>query len=423
MKTDILIVGSGLAGLIAGLSLDSSLDILMICNDKKEKSDSSLAQGGISTLLHKFDYEAYLQDTLKAGRFENDIEVVKTMIDNSNDLILDLIKYGVEFDFDYTREGGHSAKRILHHQDVTGQEITSKLLSELEKRSNITLMEDTTMLDLIIKDNVCHGAIILKDGVVTPVYGAHVILATGGIGGLFKQSTNYGHIRGDSFAIAIKNNIELDHLDYIQIHPTLLYSKDQGRNFLISESIRGEGAVIEDEAGNQFVDSLLPRDIVAKAIRDKMIEQNTDHVYLNVSNIPYEKMIEHFPNIYQTCIDRGIDPYKDRIPIMPGQHYLMGGIKASVEGRTSVKNLYAIGETAGTGVHGKNRLASNSLLESGVFAKLSAKYINSHKQDASQIDVDLDQYQDIVAYEQNNRQVVLDYLKNKNKEFYNEWLL
>lgn len=423
MKTDVLIVGSGLAGLIAGLGVDSSLDVLMICNDKKEKSDSSLAQGGISTLLHKFDYESYLQDTLKAGRFENDIEVVKTMIDNSNDLILDLIKYGVEFDFDYTREGGHSAKRILHHQDVTGKEITTKLLIELEQRKNITLFEQTAMLDLIIVDNVCLGAIILKDGIITPVYAGQVILATGGIGGLFKQSTNYTHIKGDSFAIAIKNNIELDHLDYIQIHPTLLYSKDKGRNFLISESIRGEGAVIVDKDGNQFVDSLLPRDIVAKAIKDKMVEQNTDHVYLDVSNIPYEKMIEHFPNIYQTCLERGIDPYKDRIPIMPGQHYLMGGIKASVKGQTSIRNLYAIGETAGTGVHGKNRLASNSLLESGVFAKLCAKHINENKQDPREIGVDLSPYENISEYQEANRKTVLDYLKNKNKEFYNEWLL
>ena len=423
MKTDVLIVGSGLAGLIAGLSLDSNLNVLIICNDKKEKSDSSLAQGGISTLLHKFDYESYLQDTLKAGRFENDIEVVKTMIDNSNDLILDLIKYGVEFDFDYTREGGHSAKRILHHQDVTGQEITSKLLQEVERRKNITIMEDTTMLDLIINDHTCHGAIILKDGQVSSLYGGQVILATGGIGGLFNQSTNYSHIRGDSFAIAIKNNIELDHLDYIQIHPTLLYSKQKGRNFLISESIRGEGAVIVDSKGNQFVDSLLPRDIVAKAIKDKMLEENTDHVYLDVSNIPYEKMIAHFPNIYQKCFEEGIDPYKDKIPIMPGQHYLMGGIRATVQGLTSIKNLYAVGETAGTGVHGKNRLASNSLLESGVFAKLCALYINDHPQNTVEIPVGLEKYSDLNAYMDNNRQIVLDYLKNTNKEFYNEWLL
>lgn len=423
MKTDVLIVGTGLAGLIASLSLDDSLKVHMICNDKKEKSDSSLAQGGISTLLHKQDYEAYLQDTLKAGRFENDVEVVKTMIDNSNGLIVDLIKYGVEFDFDYTREGGHSTKRILHHQDVTGQEIISKLLSETAIRKNITIEEDTTMVDLIIKDNTCYGAIIEKNGITSPIYSGHVILATGGIGGLFKQSTNYAHIKGDSFAIAIRNQIELDHLDYIQIHPTLLYSREKGRNFLISESIRGEGAVIVDASNNQFVDSLAPRDIVAKAIKEKMAKSNTDHVYLDVSNIPYEKMIEHFPNIYKKCREQGIDPYREGIPIMPGQHYLMGGIKANVQGVTSVKNLYAIGETAGNGVHGKNRLASNSLLESGVFAKLCAQHVNEHPQSVQEIPVELAHYDNLEEYQRQNRNLVLEYLKNKNKEFYDEWFL
>ncbi len=423
MKTDILIVGSGLAGLIAALSLDETFEITMICNNKKEKSDSSLAQGGISTLLHKDDFQSYVDDTLKAGRYENDVDVVKTMITHSNDLIVDLMKYGVEFDFGYTREGGHSTKRILHHQDITGKEITTKLLGEVSKRDNVTIYEETTMVDIIEKDNCCHGAIIIKDGEIQPIFSRHVILATGGIGGIFKQSTNYSHIKGDSFAIALKHNIELDQLDYIQIHPTLLYSKESGRNFLVSESIRGEGAVLVDKNGNQFIDSLLPRDIVAKAIKQQMIKDNSDHVYLDVSKIPLDKMLEHFPNIYQTCIDRGIDPYVDGIPIMPGQHYLMGGIKATIEGITSMKNLYAVGETAGTRVHGKNRLASNSLLESGVFAKLCAKHINNTHEPLEVFEVDLEPYQNQNEYSDTNHQMVLDYLKKENEEFYNEWIL
>ncbi|HEX3021935.1 MAG TPA: L-aspartate oxidase, partial [Lachnospiraceae bacterium] len=373
---DVIIVGTGAAGLFSALALPRQCSILMITKDALKNSDSYLAQGGIAALKNETDFESYFEDTMKAGRYENNKESVRVMIESSQEIIKDLIHYGVDFDlnedgsFAYTREGAHSTFRILHHKDVTGKEITSKLLNQVEKRKNIELLEYTTMIDLISDKESCKGIVIEnQQGVTQNVFAKTVILATGGIGGLFDNSTNFSHITGDSFAIALKHNVELENMHYIQIHPTALYTKKKGRKFLISESVRGEGAILLNHNNERFVDELLPRDVVTAAIKKEMDRLGTDHVYLSVTHLPADEVKERVPNIYKKCLEEGYDMTKEPIPVAPAQHYLMGGIKVDTQGTTTLPKLYAVGETACNGVHGANRLASNSLLESLVFAK------------------------------------------------------
>lgn len=384
-RYQVIVVGTGAAGLFAALSLPEDMQILMITKDAIENSDSYLAQGGISVLKDDSDYASYFEDTMRAGHYENNKESVHVMIESSRSIINKLIDYGVEFDcyedgsFAYTREGAHSTYRILRHDDMTGKEITSKLIMQVESRSNIEIMEYTTMIDLISKDgplSLCEGIVIEEStGDIKNIYADAVILATGGIGGLFQNSTNFSHITGDSFALALRHNVELQDIHYIQIHPTALYTKKKGRKFLMSESLRGEGGVLLNSKGERFVNELLPRDVVAAAIKEVMEKEGTDHVYLNLSHLPADMIIKRFPNIYQKCLEEGYDLTKEPIPVAPAQHYLMGGIKVDTEGATTLKNLYAVGETACNGVHGANRLASNSLLESLVFAGRAANKI------------------------------------------------
>ncbi len=253
------------------------------------------------------------------------------MIHSSGEIINQLIQYGVDFDKDddghlsYTKEGGHSRFRILHHQDVTGKEIVLKLLDQAMSRKNIRILEYTTMVDLITRNNICCGIVTKnQNNEIIPYDAKAVVLATGGIGGLFTSSTNFSHITGDSFAIALRHRIVLEHINYIQIHPTVLYSKNRGRRFLISESVRGEGALLLNENKDRFVDELLPRDVVTSAIKKEMEHFGTDHVYLSFQNIPKEKILQHFPNIYQRCLEEGYDATKDLVPVTPAQHYLMG---------------------------------------------------------------------------------------------------
>ncbi|MFQ6792797.1 L-aspartate oxidase [Thomasclavelia sp.] len=425
---DVIIVGTGAAGLFAGLCLPVDLKILMITKNKIENSDSYLAQGGICTLKSADDFDAFYQDTLKAGRNENNPESVKIMIQQSPQIMKDLMDYGVEFDRDskgnlaYTREGAHSQYRILHHQDVTGKEITSKLIMQIKQRDNVTIIEDATMLDIINKNNVASGIVMEKDGKNYQMNAKVVILATGGIGGLFQHSSNFRHITGDSFAIALRNDIQLENLNYIQIHPTTLYTTKPGRSFLISESVRGEGAYLLNPRMERFVDELLPRDVVSNAIKAEMDKYNANHVYLSVIHMDHDQIKERFPNIYNRCLEEGYDMFKDPIPVVPAQHYLMGGIKTNIWGQTSMKNLYAVGETACNGVHGANRLASNSLLESLVFAKRAAKKICEHIDDTLLIDriIDLDKYdKDKLALE--NKELIMNEIKRKDGEFYDKW--
>ena len=382
MKADIVIVGSGVAGLYCALNLPKEKSIIIVTKNKARRSDSYLAQGGICVLRDEDDYDSFYEDTMKAGHYENNPDSVHIMIHSSQEVISDLVSFGVRFEkngeeFIYTREGAHSHQRILFHEDETGKEITSHLLETARARENITIIENYTMVDLICEGNECHGIIGHdENGVYSAIQADYTVLATGGIGGIFEHSTNYKHLTGDAIALALKYGIKLQHIDYIQIHPTTLYTEKEGsREFLISESVRGEGAILLNSKGERFVNELLPRDVVANAIFAEMKKEGTKHVWLSMAPIPTEEIRTHFPNIYQRCLEEGYDATKEPIPVVPSQHYFMGGIDVDRYSKTSMDRLYAAGETACNGVHGRNRLASNSLLESLVFAKRAAKHI------------------------------------------------
>ena len=401
MKTeaDVVIVGTGVAGLFSALNLPGDTKIIMITKSDLESSDSFLAQGGISVLRDDEDYDSYFEDTMRAGHYENRKESVDIMIRGSRDVIDKLVVFGVEFEheqeaegeFLYTREGAHSKPRIMYHKDITGKEITSKLLEQVKRLENVTLYEYTAMTDILVENGACAGILAerTKSGrqVETDseaadlsreqmeIRAGYTIFATGGIGGQYTHSTNFPHLTGDAIEISKKHGIRLEHLDYVQFHPTTLYSKKPGRRFLISESVRGEGAVLYNKKKERFVDELLPRDVVAAAIREQMEKDGTDFVYLSMEHIEKETILRHFPNIYQRCLEEGYDVLKECIPVVPAQHYFMGGVWVDSDSRTSMPRLFAVGETSCNGVHGANRLASNSLLESLVFAKRAAMKI------------------------------------------------
>lgn len=267
MKTDILIVGSGCAGLYAALNLPSDKQITIITKDIVEHSDSFLAQGGMCMLKSEDDYDSYFEDTMKAGHYENNPKSVEVMIRSSVDVVNDLVKYGADFhrepdgSFSYTKEGAHSHHRIIFHEDVTGKEITSTLLRNVEKLSDVTIYEHVTMVDILCKDNCCYGVVARDaENKIFPIMANYTMLACGGIGGIYRHSTNFRHLTGDAVAIALKHGIETEHVNYVQIHPTTLYSKEpEDRSFLISESVRGEGALLYNKNHERFVNELLPR--------------------------------------------------------------------------------------------------------------------------------------------------------------------
>lgn len=385
METEILIVGSGCAGLYCALQLPKEQQITIITKAAVEENDSFLAQGGMCVLRDEEDYESFFADTMKAGHGENDEGAVEIMIRSSQDVLQDLLEYGADFQkkedgsIAYTKEGAHSAKRIVYHKDITGKEITSTLLGKARERKNITILEYTTMVDLITRENTCYGAVLqTKEGELCTCKAKHVILATGGVGGLYPHSTNYSHLTGDALAVAIRHKVELKDISYVQIHPTTFYGKKGERSFLISESVRGEGALLRDKDGNRFTNELLPRDLLTKEILKQMKKDGTDYVWEDLRPIPEEELHSHFPNIVEHCAKHGYDVTKECIPVVPAQHYFMGGIRVDYASKTSMERLYAIGETACNGVHGRNRLASNSLLESLVFAKRAAKDLTKH---------------------------------------------
>lgn len=426
MKTDILIIGCGCSGLYCALNLPKDKNITIITKSDAESNDSFLAQGGMCMLKDQSDYESFFEDTLKAGHYENDKKSVDIMINSSADVVKDLISFGADFQKDengnlvFTREGAHSSNRIIFHKDVTGKEITSTLLREVKKRDNINLIENTSMIDLITEDNICYGAILqMYDGKIEKVESDYTVLATGGIGGLYKHSTNFNHLTGDAIAVAIKHNIELKDISYVQIHPTTLYS-DEERSFLISESVRGEGAQLLDKNGNRFVNELLPRDLLTKAILEQMKKDNTEFVWEDLRTIPEEHLKSHFPNIIEHCKLMGYDVTKECIPVVPAQHYFMGGIKVNHQSKTSMEQLYAVGETACNGVHGKNRLASNSLLESLVFAKRAAIDItqsNNIAKNNKLIDnININQYNNIENLLKNYKKIVKDKIDTCTKK-------
>ncbi|MDO5422375.1 MAG: L-aspartate oxidase [Eubacteriales bacterium] len=428
MNTDILIVGSGCAGLYCALKLPKDKNILIITKDRVENSDSFLAQGGICMLRDEEDYESFYEDTMRAGHYENDPKSVEVMIRSSQELIQDLVSFGVDFQreedgsFKFTREGAHSQKRILFHEDITGKEITSKLYEQVKKCPNVTLIEKCCMVDILEEENTCYGVIArMEDGMLEPIMAKETVLATGGIGGLYRHSTNFPHLTGDALAIALKHGIELKNINYIQIHPTTLFSEKKGeRSFLISESVRGEGAHLYNSKKERFVNELLPRDLLTKEILHQMEADGTDYVWEDLSVLEPRELTEHFPNIVDQCKKSGYDVSKECIPVVPAQHYFMGGIKVNLNSKTSMNQLYAIGETACNGVHGKNRLASNSLLESLVFAGRSAKditetYAVTKKREYRPEELDFTPYLDAERLAEEYKTSILNEIERMNK--------
>ncbi len=427
---DVIIVGTGAAGLFCALSLPENYKILIISKRNIKYCNSYLAQGGISCLLNEQDFDTYYNDTTKAGHNENNPQSVCEMIKNSKSVIQKLIDYGVKFDINensqlmYTKEGGHSVPRILHCKDETGKEIIEKLILQLYKHKNIKILEHNFLFDLLTYKNKCYGIATIDPNRNTMKYIAqNIVLATGGIGGLFKNSTNFTHITGDAIAIALRKNIELENINYIQIHPTALYTKNEGRKFLISESARGEGAVLLDKNKQRFTDELKPRDVVSKAILQQMQKDKRQYVYLSFEKIKKDKILRHFPHIYDICLKKGYDILTEPIPVAPVQHYIMGGIKTDIWGKSSMENLYAIGETACNGVHGANRLASNSLLESLVFAQNTSKKISSGPKSLETLPTKLDEIIDVdlSKIQEANTNIIWNEIKRRDKDFYDKW--
>ena len=422
---DAIIVGTGAAGLYCALNLPKRKKILMLTKQGADLSDSFLAQGGICMLRGEDDYEDYFEDTMRAGHYENNKRAVNLMIRSSNDIIRDLLWRNVDFvraedgELAFTREGAHSRPRILFHEDITGKEITQTLLDQVKTKENIEICEYMTMVDIISKDNICGGVIAMDaKNNVYPIRSQFVVLACGGIGGLFQNSTNYPHIAGDGLGIAMKHQVKLEHLDYIQIHPTTLFSHKPGRRFLISESVRGEGALLYDKNGQRFTNELQPRDLLSQAIFEQMEKDGTDFVWEDMRPLGEKTIMQHFPNIYQHCIEEGFDPRKEPIPVVPAQHYFMGGIQADLSSRTSMRGLYACGETSCNGVHGKNRLASNSHLESLVFARRAADdMIFGETPEMCRPDrLDMNQYEDQNVILEGYHKQVLNEIERMKKE-------
>ena len=429
---DVVIVGCGVAGLYCALNLPSTLSVVMLAKTTVDECDSMLAQGGICVQHDDADYAPFFEDTLRAGHYENRCESVDLMIRASRSIISDLVKRGVDFERDqtgnlrYTCEGAHSRPRICFHSDITGDEITSTLLARVRELPNVRILEHTCMDDILvaqeeaqanaenaakneataqgkttqnatnveIQDCAAHDAAApatprggdsrqpqtrccgvlahTADGAQLRIFAGQTLWACGGIGGTYPRSTNFPSLTGDACAIAAHHDIALEHMDYVQIHPTSLYSTRPGRAFLISESCRGEGAVLLDANGNRFTDELQPRDVVSAAIYRQMAAEGSDFVRLSFANMPKDEITGHFKNIYRRCLEEGFDITREPIPVVPAQHYFMGGVWVDRNSATDMPGLYAAGETSCNGVHGKNRLASNSLLESLVFAQRAA---------------------------------------------------
>lgn len=398
-KYSAVVVGSGISGLFCALKIAQQINLpdglLVITKSNFGESNSRYAQGGIVGVMHdnpQDSVELHIKDTLRAGAGLSEYETIKFISENSDEVINDLINFGVDFDRDedgkitYTLEGAHSINRILHAGgDATGSVIEKTLCQRVRENTNIDVLEETIVTELLIdSDGECKGAIIYNDDTkeYETIYSSAMILATGGIGQLYKYTTNPTVATGDGIELAYQAGAILQDLEFVQFHPTALAVEGSKNRFLISESVRGEGAKLLDCNNNEFMSEyselkeLAPRDVVTRAICDRMKKTNSNNVYLNATIIPKEMLAKRFPTISKVCKSAGIDISKDYIPVAPAAHYYMGGIKASIDGRTSIRGLYAIGECSSTGLHGANRLASNSLLECVVCAHELANYLS-----------------------------------------------
>lgn len=387
-RYDVLIVGSGVGGLYTALSLPESLSVLVLSKKSDTLSNSNLAQGGVAAVLsfENDSFDLHIDDTMIAGGQANDPDAVTVLVHEGPDDVRKIMEYGVDFDknpdgtIQKTLEGGHCRRRIVHHKDTTGAEIVKKLLQELHRRKNITQCPDTLVYNLEkVKSGFC-ADVLIKDGEAVSVFADYCVLATGGIGRVYKYTTNPAVATGDGIRLAYELGAAIKNLSYVQFHPTAFNGPNR-EQFLISEAVRGEGAYLINCNKQRFMHryderlELAPRDVVSRSIILESRKTGSNNFYLDITHRDREYLINRFPGIYAGCLEQGVDITKDLIPIFPCQHYLMGGIDVSLEAKTSVSRLYAVGECSHTGVHGKNRLASNSLLEALVFGRRAAEDI------------------------------------------------
>lgn len=397
-KFSAVIIGSGIAGLYAALKIEQQLQlpngVLLVTKSKLGESNSYYAQGGMVAVLkenEKDSVESHVTDTIKAGAGLSELDTIRFISENSDKVVKDLLKFGVEFDrdengkFTLTKEAAHSVRRILHSGgDATGREMEIALCQAVKENKNITLYENTVAVDLLIDENTCGGVVLLneKDEYET-IYSNTVIMATGGLGQLYQYTTNPKGATGDGFALSYRAGAVLQDMEFVQFHPTALAFDGAENRFLISEAVRGEGAKLCDEFGMEFMfkyhekKELAPRDIVARSIFCEMNNNGDPCVFLNATGLGEEKLLKRFPTIAKKCKEYDIDITQDLIPVAPAAHYFMGGVKTNIRGESSVKGLYAIGEVSSTGLHGGNRLASNSLLECVVCAYEVAEYLKN----------------------------------------------
>ena len=401
-RYDFLVIGGGIAGMSFALKAASKGSVALICKTTLDEANTFFAQGGVASVtnLEVDDFDKHIHDTMVAGDWLSDPDAVRKVVTNAPEQIKELIGWGVDFDkkedgnFDLHREGGHSEFRILHHADNTGAEIQESLVKKVKEHPNIHIFENHFALEIITQhhlgkivtrrtpDITCYGAYVLDEstGKVEKFLAKVTVMATGGVGAVYTTTTNPLIATGDGIAMVYRAKGTVKDMEFIQFHPTALYHPGDRPSFLITEAMRGYGAVLKDHEGKEFMQkydsrlSLAPRDIVARAIDSEMKQAGTDHVYLDVTHKDPEETKKHFPNIYEKCLSLGIDITKDMIPVAPAAHYLCGGIKVDLNGESSIKRLYAIGECSCTGLHGGNRLASNSLIEAVVYADASAKH-------------------------------------------------
>jgi L-aspartate oxidase len=399
-KVDFLVIGSGIAGLSYALKVAGHGKVCVVTKGKAEESNTRYAQGGIAAVMYSPDtYEKHIADTLIAGDDLSNKEVVRFTISESTERIKDLISWGAEFDkttggkYDLAKEGGHSEFRVLHHKDNTGGEIENVLVDKVLAHPNIEVVENAFAIDLLTQHHLgvivnkktpevkCYGAYIMNEETneIETILAKTTLMATGGAGNVYNITTNPPIATGDGIAMVHRAKGKIENMEFIQFHPTSLYNPAEKPSFLISEAVRGYGAVLKDQKGNEFMQkydrrkSLAPRDIVARAIDNEMKLSGDEFVYLDCRHLEKNGLINHFPNIYAKCFSLGIDISKDMIPVAPAAHYVCGGVKVDEHGLTSIHNLYASGECASTGLHGANRLASNSLLEALVFSHRAAQ--------------------------------------------------
>lgn len=418
MKTDVLIIGSGIAGLFAAIKISEYADVILVTKKDKTESNTNYAQGGIASVIDKADsFEKHIEDTLTAGAGLCNISAVELMVKEGPERIKELIALGTKFTeangkFDLVREGGHSMARILHAKDLTGKEIERALISIVNSRKNIRVIENTLAIDLITEHNIpelrnsplgsrsCWGAYVLDGNIeqVITINSKVTILATGGLGHVYQHTTNPVIATGDGFAMAFRAGAKIGNMEFVQFHPTSLYTNNKtlsSKSFLISEAVRGFGGILRTKKGEAFMSKydsrkeLAPRDIVARAIDSEIKKSGEEFVYLDITHKSKIDIVRHFPNIYQTCLEMGVDITQNFIPVVPAAHYACGGVVVNEFSATTINRLFACGEVSMTGVHGANRLASNSLLEAIVYANRASlkikEILHNAKPDTQQI--------------------------------------